>query len=177
MSSRLPKIRSVHVYVMVRTVYFGWICIIAKWINVNFETLFHQTFSLILYIVLVVKNATICIRVHTWWYFHCVPSLDYCSLHICHFHANTLECHWILWKKEVTCYQSIFLCPSQRLEASRGVYFSSNSSSSNSVFYLPFLKIMKNQVSSLIKNYRRIFYKANEEAMAILLTLANSSSL
>ena len=41
---------------------------------------------------------------------------------------------------------SFFLCPSQRLEASRGVYFSSiNSNSSSNVFYLPFLKIMKNQ--------------------------------
>ena len=28
MSSRLTKIRSVHTYVMLRTVYFGWICII-----------------------------------------------------------------------------------------------------------------------------------------------------
>ena len=27
MSVRLPKIRSVHTYVMTRTVYFGWICI------------------------------------------------------------------------------------------------------------------------------------------------------
>ena len=34
-----------------------------------------------------------------------------------------------------------FLCPSQRLEASRGVYFSSSSNSSTSVIQLPFVKI------------------------------------
>ena len=34
MSSRLSKIRSVHTYVMLRTVYFGWICIL-KWNMLN----------------------------------------------------------------------------------------------------------------------------------------------
>ena len=38
-------------------------------------------------------------------------------------------------------FRKHFLCPSQRLEASRGVYFSSSSSNSSSVIQLPFVKI------------------------------------
>ena len=39
MSSRLTKIRSVHTYVMLRTVYFGWICSY-EWTNIFYCVIF-----------------------------------------------------------------------------------------------------------------------------------------
>ena len=39
MSSRLSKVRSVHTYVMHRTVYFGWICTYLK--NFTWMSMFH----------------------------------------------------------------------------------------------------------------------------------------
>ena len=46
MSSRLSKIRSLHTYVMLRTVYFGWICMIPyfldEYVSLNCMTIFYR---------------------------------------------------------------------------------------------------------------------------------------